>query len=142
MNSIKVTGLKETNGFLRGLPINLRKEINSESEQFMKDVRKSAKLRAPRDTKELANSIIIKKDGNTWILRVTSPYGVYQEEGFKPHWIHSDMIKGSSKLKRRGFFFVKKSKPFIGPALEHNLNKLSQRMNKATTRAIKKSRRK
>ena len=48
------------------------------------------------------------------------------------------MIKGSNKLTRKGFFFVQRNKPFVKPALEHNLSKLSQRMSKATLRAINK----
>lgn len=140
MISIKVSGLNEMNGFLKGLPLNLRKELNSESEQFMLDVRKSAKLRVPKDTRNLANSIIVtKKDGITWVLSVENPYGVFQEEGFKPHWIHSDQIIHSEKLTKKGFFFVKKSTPFVRPALEKHLNKLAQRMNKATNHAIKRS---
>ena len=63
MISIQVKGLKQTNGFLRGLPMNLRKEINKESGNFMFAVKKSAKLRAPRDTRNLANNIFVKKNG-------------------------------------------------------------------------------
>ena len=135
--SIKVKGLNKLQGFLRGLPKNLREEIGKESEQFMLDVRKSAKLRAPRDTGALARSIIVIKKGKTrWILEVQSPYGVFQEEGFRPHFVHSSMIKGTNKLTREGLFFVSKSKPFVRPALEHQLGKLAQRMSKATKRAI------
>jgi hypothetical protein len=75
-------------------------------------------LRAPRDTKELANSIHVELTGkNEWTLFVDSPHGVFQEEGFRPHWIHSSMIKASNKLKGKGFIFVSKSTPFVTPAL-------------------------
>lgn len=141
MISIQVKISDKTNGFLRRLPIGLRRELNKTSGKFMRDVRKSAKLMAPRDTGELANSIIIKKDGRTWILEVQSPYGKFQEEGFRPHWIHSDMIKTSRKLTRKGFYFVKRNKPFVGPAIERNLSKLSQRLNRAVDKAVIRSKR-
>lgn len=119
----------------------MRKEISQEFEQFMFDVRKSAKLRAPRDTGELAQSIIVEKmSPQSWVLLVQSPYGVYQEQGFKPHWIHSSQIIQSQKLKGSNFFFVSKHTPFVQPALEHNLSRLSQRMENATNKAIRKSR--
>lgn len=142
MISLRVEGLNELNGFLRRLPKNLRKEIGKESEQFMKDVQKSAKLRAPRDTGELANSIHVELTGaNEWTLFVDSPHGVFQEEGFTPHFIWSDgnnvMGRQSNKFWWTGLHWVSKNKPFVRPALEHNLSKLSQRLNKATQRAIK-----
>jgi len=145
MMQIQVLGLNKLNGFLSGLPRNLRNEISKESGQFMKDVKKSAKLRAPRDTRELTNSIILTEKGKgTWVLSVESPHGVFQEEGFRPHWIHTSMIIGSNKFEqiyggRDKFIFVKKSKPFVRPALEHNLNKLAQRMGNATNLAVNKS---
>lgn len=139
MIQIQVTGLHKLNGFIKNLPKNLNKEVSKESESFMKDVQKSAKLRAPRDTKKLVRSIHVELTGkNQWTLFVDSPEGVYQEEGFRPHWIHSSMIKGSNKLVGEGFFFVSKSTPFVRPALEHNLSKLAQRMGDATQRAIMK----
>lgn len=141
MISIQIKGLNKTNGFLRRLPIRMRRELNITSGEFMKAVRKSAKLMAPRDTGELANSIVIRKDGRTWILEVQSPYGIFQEEGFTPHWIHSDMIKGSRKLTRKGFYFVKRYKPFVTPAMERNLSKLSQGLNRAVNKAVERSKR-
>ncbi len=121
------------------------KEINDESGSFMKDVRKSAKLRAPRQTGALAKSIIVTKKGKQWILEVQSPYGRYQEEGFRPHWVHALMPTKNSKgtigdaLNVAGFVKVSKHTPFVKPALEHNLSKLAQRLSKATKRAINKS---
>lgn len=135
MVSVKITGLKELNGLVNGLGRNLMKELNKESEKFMKDVRKSAKLRAPKNTGELRRSILLKKEGkNRWLITVESPYGVYQEEGFKPHFIHRSMISGNEG--ESGFVFVKKHTPFILPALEHNLNKLAQRTSEAVNKSV------
>ena len=136
--TIRVEGLNKFSGFIRNLPKNLDKGIGKESESFMGDVQKSAKLRAPRDTKGLKDSIHVELTGkNEWTLFVDSPHGVFQEEGFRPHWIHSDLITNSNKLTGKGFFFVSKSTPFVRPALEHNLSKLAQRMGNATQRAVK-----
>lgn len=121
---------------LKGLPRKLNKQISEGSGVFMKAVRKSAKLRAPRDTTELTKSISLKKLKNGWELIVDSPHGRYQEEGFKPHWIHTDMIT-SNKIKSEGFIKVSKSKPFVKPALEHNLSSLPNILSKSIKRAIK-----
>jgi hypothetical protein len=135
---IEIKGLHKLNGYLRGLPRRLRNELRREAESFMLDVKKSAKLMAPRDTGELASSIVVDEVGrNSWVLRVLARHGVFQEEGFAPHWVHSDLIGNSNKLLGTGFFFVSKSKPFVAPALENNLSRLSQRLSKATQRALR-----
>lgn len=101
----------------------------------MKDVRKSARLRAPKNTGGLKDSINVRQEKEgLWILEVESPHGVFQEEGFKPHWIHRSMIAGQEG--ESGFVFVTKNKPFVTPALEHNLSKLSQRLSNATDIAL------
>lgn len=135
VKQIEIRGLRELNGFLTRLDNNLRKEIGKEGFQFMKDVQKSAKLRAPSNTGGLRDSIEVREEKKgLWVLTVDSPHGVFQEEGFKPHWIHRSMIAGQEG--EEGFAFVRKSKPFVTPALEHNLSKLSQRMGQATDRAL------
>jgi hypothetical protein len=122
---------------LENLPKNLEKELSKGSGEWMKKVQKSAKLRAPRDTTKLKDSIKLKKIKNGWLIDVQSPYGKYQEEGFKPHWIHTDMMKGSKKPQQEGFVWVSGFKPFVKPALEHNLSKLSQTLSKATKLGLK-----
>lgn len=126
---------------LNGLPREINREISKGSGEFMRSVQKSARKRAPRDTKELSKSIVVTKTKSGWDLIVASKQGFYQEMGFKPHWIHSDQIEGSTKLKRKGFFFVKKSKPFVRPALEKNLSNLSNILSKSTKQAIQNARR-
>lgn len=116
----------------------------------MRFVQKSAKLRAPRLTGQLAESIIIRKRGDKEIvITVESPYGIFQEEGFTPHWISSDMpdrvggIVGSSYgifPPQKTLFFVAKHKPFIKPALEAGLSNLPNRLSQATKKAISKAR--
>jgi len=123
---------------LEGLPQKMNKELSEGGGEFMKAVQKSAKLRAPKDTKELRESIITVKTKNGWDLIVASKQGFYQEEGFKPHWIHKSQIKATNnpRLQGKDFFFVSKSKPFVGPALEHNLSNLSNILSKSIDKAI------
>ncbi|RLG13709.1 hypothetical protein DRN69_05130 [Candidatus Pacearchaeota archaeon] len=142
MIQIQLQGVRKVRRFIEGLPKNMEKEIDKENGKFIKDVQKSAKLRAPRMTGELANSIVVTKNGKSWILEVKSPYGKYQEEGFRPHWVHA-LLPTRNKLGTigeafniAGFAKVSKHTPFIKPALEHNLSKLAQRMGRATRKAI------
>jgi hypothetical protein len=141
MIRVTMQGSDRVSSMLLKLPGELGKEINRTSEEFLKAVKKSAKIRAPTDTGEMKNTIqVIKFGPKSWQLSVDSPHGIYQELGFSPHWIHSDMIMGTQKLDRTGFFWVKKSTPFVKPALESELTKLSAKLGSATQKAIAKSR--
>ena len=145
MIQVQIKGLNKVQRFIGNLPKKMDKEINNESGNWMKLVKKSAKLRAPRHTGELAKSIFLVKKGNQWILEVRSPYGRYQEEGFAPHWIHAWMPTKNSlgtvgdALNIAGLIKVKKNTPFIAPAIEHNLSKLANKMFNASSMAIRKS---
>ena len=138
--------------YLEGLDNRVDKELSRGNLQFMKDIRKSAKLRAPRDTAKTAKSIRLeqtKTQGKTkqWKLIVDSRAGYFQEIGFKPHWIfvqrgyvydkHGKSDQRTRKLPD-GFHWVSKNKPFIRPAVEKNLSKYSQMSNKALRRALRK----
>jgi len=93
-------------------------------------VQKSAKLRAPRFTGALANSITIKPVSKTEIHITTNvPYAQYQETGFKPHWVgkvgHEDVAEWMKKKGLAGRkMFVSKYKPFMRPAAWDNIEKL------------------
>lgn len=146
--NVKIKGLNKLNRFMIDLPKNLTKEIDGTCGQFVRDVQKSAKLRAPRQTGELAQSIKAKKNSkNEWTIVVDSPYGYFQEEGFRAHWVHGTAssrnklgsIGNAIKMNPAGFAYVKKNKPFMKPALEHNLSKLSQKLSNSTREAITKS---
>jgi len=121
-----------------GLSKNVNKYVSDASGDFMKEVLIAARKRAPRDTKWLSRNMAVTKTKNGWDLIVASRQGFFQEEGFKPHWIHSDMIENSTKLRGEGFFFVKKSTPFVRPALSHSLAHLPKILSSATKQAIAK----
>lgn len=141
MITVKVQGAKETARFIAELGPQLNKDIMKVAEKFSKSTQKSAKQRAPRLTGRLAESIKVKKGRKHISIIVDSPYGYFQEYGFAPHWIHSDMsdrMGGTigGLFGKQGFFWVAKNKPFIIPALEHNLNKLPMMLNTGAKKAI------
>ena len=108
------------------------------SELFMRDVKKSARLRAPKDTGELREFIsltrpVLKGNIKKWTLTADAPHSFFQEEGFRPHWAP---ILNSAKLSP-GTYFVSKHTPFMAPALEHNLSKFSQRLARGMDRGLR-----
>lgn len=145
-----VRGLNRTLFRLINLEKKLVKEIDKTNGQFMRDVKKSAKLLAPRNTGELANSIILTKIKDGYILEVKSPYGAKQEEGkglpyrddtFKPRrdvkHKPGSIIKGGNVTSGKGVV-VRRYTPFVKPALERHIGKLAQQLDSATKKAIKK----
>ena len=133
MVQVKVKGLKRFNNFSAKLGPSLDKQIRKSGMGFMRNTQKSAKLRAPRSTGELAKSIKIQKKGKEIVLVVNSPYGYFQEYGFKPHFAY---IQNSSKMVP-GVYFVKKNTPFIKPAIERNLSRFLQNLNRGMKEVIK-----
>jgi hypothetical protein len=121
----------------------------------MKGVQKSAKIRAPRYTGSLANSIKVIKIKNGWVLSVDQPYAYEQETGEGlPRYVpisalrntgwtreksktRGGLIKGGSKKAEKGFFVKRSYKPFITPAIESNINIFSQNLKKSINTAIK-----
>ena len=121
------------------IPNNITRELDGSNTKFMKAVKKSAKLRAPRDTGTLKNSIILEpvrkgKNVKIWRLSVNAPYAGFQEYGFTPHYAP---IGGSRKMAP-GVYFVKKFTPFLEPAIKHNLKTFRAKLNGALGRGIKK----
>ena len=142
MVSAEIRGLAELNKYFAQLPLRVEKELVRGNLDFMKRVRDSARRRAPKDTKALKDSITIqetksKGKSNQVKLLVDSPYAYFQEVGFRPHWIHSDMIYGSKKLTREGFFYVQKNKPFVIPAFNFHIKKLDKLLSKSIDISIK-----
>lgn len=146
---MRIKGLDRTRKFFAQLPEQLNKDTMKTSDKFMRFVQKSAKLRAPRFTGKLAQSIIVIKRKNEIILIVDSPYGIFQEKGYRPHWVQiwrstragltiTDWVetKGVRTPFWRNSIFVSSYKPFIAPALESGLNQLPSWLNQSTKQAI------
>jgi len=147
--AITIKGDKRISRVLLNLSPQLEKAIDKTDGQFMRDVQKSAKLRAPRMTGELAESIKARKGKKNWNLTMSSPYGRYQEEGFKGHLVSSDASTknslgsiGSAYGLPPGITILIKSqkgKHFIRNALEKNLAQLQSKLSIASDMAIKSS---
>jgi hypothetical protein len=153
MIQIQVHGLDKVQKLLAELPKQLDIEILKKSEEFMRFVQKSAKLRAPRDTGFLSDQIKVTKKGNIITLDTGEAYyAKFQEFGFTPHIIPfaymkqhrtlSPNIPGMETTQTGGFTVVSKSKPFIFPALDAGLNRLPTMLKSGINNAINKSKRK
>ena len=141
MVGMRVTfkGLEKTHNFLVNLPKKLDKELSKTNENFMKDLKNTAKQLAPEDTGELKESIVLEpvrkgKNVKRWKVVVGALHGIHQEKGFTPHYA---WIQNSSKLRTPGRYFVKKWTPFMKPAFEKNEAKYLNMLKVSTTRAIK-----
>jgi hypothetical protein len=158
--NLQIKGLERVENLFRNLPGELQKEINLSSKQFLKDVRKSAKLRAPRYTGFLASSIFVDANGkNRYVLTVEAPYAYEQETGKglprevpiselkMSGWTREAsrtrgrLIKGGGGTASKGKFMKRSYKPFIQPALEHNIARFQTILSDSTKRAIRQSRR-
>jgi len=131
-------GLKETHNFMINLPKKLDKEISKTNEDFMEDLKNTAKSLAPKDTGELKESIVkvpVRKGKNVkiWKVVVGALHGIHQEEGFTPHYA---WIMNSSKMKTPGRYFVKKWTPFMKPAFEKTEAKYLNNLKVSTNRAL------
>ena len=149
---LQIKGINRVNKFMTQLPRQMNTEIGKQGEVFMKATQKSAKLRAPRFTGALANSIRFMKFRNQWKIIVASPYGVFQEFGFRPHYVQlhrstragmvvADWAAAHGIKDWKGSIFVSQHKPFIMPALELNIAKLPMLLSEGAKKAINKSRR-
>ena len=147
---IQMFGLEKVQKMFLELPEELNKKIDLVQNNFMALVQKSAKLRAPRFSGQLADSIIFKRNKkNNWQLTVLSPYGFFQEYGFIGRFLPANMpVRGGYRIGdwmefkvMAGFGFKPSGipHPFIQPALESGLNRLPNMLENATYLAVKES---
>jgi hypothetical protein len=149
---IKITGLDKVYKLLQYTPDELDKEVLKKSEEFMRMLQKSIKLRAPRDTGFLASQINLYIKGKVITIDTGDAYYAYfQEFGFRPHFIpleyfeqhySSPATAGIPIYPTSGLMWVKKNKPFIYPAINATLPSLPNMMSNAVNTAIKNARRK
>lgn len=137
MSKVEISNIDKVEKLILELPKKQEKVLSKSNERFISMVQRSAKLMAPRDTGELAASIKrrrTKTKGKTqqYLLEVTAPHASAQEYGFEPHFT---FIRNSSKLSP-GFYFVRKNTPFVKPAIEKNLSRFFQSLNKGVKEAI------
>lgn len=154
MITIQVKGLEKTRRYFNRIAKRVPHLTRRMSKEIAKKIQKSAKLRAPRATGQLAESIRIRSIENGFAVRVESPYGVYQEEGFIPHRIKGDTpsrtgyrftdwlrAKGSDIPEERAlsmWFWVSKSKPFMKPAFQKTMDEMPHILRRYGRKIIKK----
>lgn len=157
---LKIKGMEEVANMFRNLPEKMRKEIQKVDKAFLNAVRKSAKLRAPRFTGYLASSIFVNEIGKKKvILSVEASYAAAMETGAGlPHYVSKRKLApwfGASRtmgpgMKKMGtpkgeggpgMVIVRSYKPFIQPALEHNIAKLQSMLSQGVKNAVSGARR-
>ena len=131
---IKMIGGERISRILTNLGPKLNKAVLKAEGQWLKIVKKSAKIRAPHMTGELAESIVIKKGRKNWMLVVGSPYGRFQEMGFKGHLVSSSAstrnslgtIGSAYGIPGKVPILIKSSpgKHFVRDAIQENMKKL------------------
>ena len=147
---VKVIGAKRISRMMLNLGPELNKMIDRTGGAFLKSVQKGAKIRAPKLTGALAESIHVRrgsKKGN-WIFSVDSPYGRFVEMGFKPHLVSSSASTraGSTIAAVYGIpmgvpllVTATRGKNFVGDSFQAAIPKLPKLLSQATNRAIKNS---
>ena len=132
------------------VPKNVGIALKKDTILFAKMIQKSAKLRAPRWTGKLAESINVKSNKKGAMVEVGQPYGAAQEFGFKPHYVQlyrptgsggvvADWVASKGVMPAKNSIFVKKNKPFILPAVQKVSSQIPDLLSKSIGEAIKKS---
>ena len=142
MMKVNMRELNEVRKFVRKLPKKLDRKVTQTNTLFMKAIRKSARLRAPKDTGELRESIKLLpiskgKNVKKWRLVVDAPHAIFQETGFTPHYFFAGKTFNSSKMMPGVKYYVSKWTPFVEPALQKQLVEFDNKLNNAVNRAIK-----
>jgi hypothetical protein len=133
--SVKMFGLEKIQKLRVQLPGETEEQIEKVEAEFIKFVQKSAKIRAPRFSGQLAESITFKKKNKeNWELTVGAPYGWFQEHGFNGEFLSAGMaVAGGYRIGdwmqakgMSGFGFRPSGKPhpFVTPAIEQGLNQI------------------
>lgn len=151
-SQVMVKGDKKVFSILSDLPKKIDDKMTIGNLTFLKAVRKSARLRIARHrmSGELSESIKIlptKRKGQTkqTKLVVLSPYGFYQEEGYKGHWVHAG-TSTKNKLGTigdvyniAGFMWIKRNPGlhFMKRAVEKQLSTFSQKLDKRVGEVLK-----
>ena len=146
----RVKGLNQMNRLMVNLPPSIKRHIEMAGEEFTRDVQRRAKLMAPRWSGRLKDSITVKipkrgVNSKKIVLSVESPYGVFQELGFTPHFVPfwrttragatvGDWMK--SKGINNWGVYVSHNKPFMKPALERGLGALPTLIERHMQKAL------
>ena len=140
MIRIRINNVDNVESFMINLPKKLDKELSKSNYDFMNKVVETARFYAPVDTGSLKEEIMLEpvKQGvniKKWSIISGSPYSLFQEEGFTPHAFF--LKHDSAKLQGNQLYYVSKWTPFMKPAVDHNINLLTQSLQKGVSKATK-----
>lgn len=147
---VTIIGIERCHHMLVSLPMNTLKSVDGAEDKFMTFVQKSAKLRAPRFSGQLAESIHkYKISFGKWELSVDSPYAWFQEVGWQARplsfftpsrsgYLVGDWMQGHG-FTGGGITPIGEPHPFITPAFESGLDHLPNIMQNAVYQAAKES---
>lgn len=147
MPFIELSGDKGVRRYLLELPSKLDRNLSNGNENYINHLTRLSKLHAPKKSGDLMDSIKLDKTktkGKTkqWKMVVDSPYGIYQETGYKPHFVtaltptkNSEGTIGDA-YNIAGFMWVSKFTPFVSVAFEESMVKLDMELNNQITKAI------
>jgi len=116
----------------------LKKANKQVIKRFGRFVQRSAKMRAsPRyrwsASGKLSKNIKLINNNKGFIITVNSRSAYYQEKGFKPHYVPIKYLSPRARsMVPEGVtsIFVKKSTPFLEPAIDKGLEKLDEFIDK------------
>ncbi len=154
---VTMTGWTDVQRILRGLPSKAKIQGKALTKRIAMFIVRSAKQRvAPlkTGTGKLMRSIksipitngYKVEAGRGAVNKAGVNYARFQEFGFKPHFIHRDMIDTGSRLRRvhrtgkskRDFLYVSRWTPFMGPAFRKALNRLDNiELKRTASRIVK-----
>jgi len=143
---------KEKKKFYGSIGPALRKATKEYREQLAKDIQKSAKLRAPRWTGNLARSIKVRiENRDKIIVEATAPYAAAQEFGFRPHFVYAETSARNQGLlvahwlqAKIGTIYHKvyvkhRGHGYMVPALEFHIAKFAQQMEEKLDKNLRKN---
>ena len=146
---VTMHGVEKVQRFFISLPANLMNDVGNMEGEWLAWVQKNAKLRAPRASGQLADSITFRPTGEKgeWELTVDSPYGWFQEYGWTPNFLPAELsarvgytigdwmaIRG---IAGQGITPSGQPHPFIQPAFDAGIAKLPAMMAEAAGRAVR-----
>ena len=146
-------GAEQVENWIAEVPNEIMKEVMDSGQSYLRQLSADIKARAPKASGALKHSSLLFSKGKKQLtITIISNYAYYQEMGFKPHYVNlewpskneagdtiaSAMRKGRHKVPEKGYVFVKKSTPFIGPAFDSSLQYVDRYLNEGVGRAINK----
>ena len=147
--TVNNTDLMKLKRLSENLQKNVERALKKDTRLYSKMIQKSAKLRAPRFTGQLSESITAKPTKNGAVVEVGSAYGYFQEYGFTPRFLQAGMpVLGGYRIldwmqakgiRGAGIKPSGKAHPFIAPAVEITTAKIPSLLSKSIAQAIKKS---